>query len=311
MVSKHEITVLSGGTGTPKLIEGFNALENPHLTVIANTGDDWIFYGIHVSPDVDTVLLVLSDHLNKEKYWGLVDDTFNMVSFLKQLKEDVWFNLGDKDAGLCLLRTNMLQKGLDLTTATTNLAHRLGIRHEILPMCNERVECRLKTSKGDLHLEEYWIKEKGQPEVHEQYLKGIRKAKITPQVETALIQADLIIIGPSNPVSSVDPILSVPGFKKLLEKSLAKKSCVSPVIGDKPFSGPAAQFLRASGFEVSPLGIAKFYQGLIDSIFIHETDTRYMKKIEKLGIEAIPTNISLRSMDDKIRLAKFIMKKMS
>ncbi|MFW9996708.1 MAG: 2-phospho-L-lactate transferase [Candidatus Odinarchaeota archaeon] len=309
MSSERKITLLSGGTGTPKLIEGFDELENVKMTVIANTGDDWSFYGLHVSPDVDAVLFALSGYLDKEKYWGIDNDTFNAVSFLKEMKEDVWFNLGDKDTGLCLLRTNMLQTGLDLTAVTAELSKRLGIEHTVLPMCNERVECRFKTNKGDLHLEEFWIREHGSPEVYEQYLKNIENARVTQRVKEAIATAELIIIGPSNPVSSIGPILAVPGMKEFINSSPAEKCCVSPIIGEKPFSGPAAQFLQASGFEVSPFGVAKFYEGVISKIFIHETDgEQYTDKIAELGIEVVPVNILMRSEEDKFRLADFIMK---
>jgi len=276
--------------------------------VIANTGDDWNFYGLHVSPDVDAVLLLLSDHLDTDKFWGIKNDTFHLVEFLKKIGENVWFNLGDMDAGLCLFRTYLMQQGNSLTSVTRTIVKRLGIRHSVLPMCNEPVECRFKTSSGDLHLEEYWIKERGKPVIQSQYLKGIEDTTITTDVRKAIQAADLIIIGPSNPVSSIGPIISIPGMKELLRQSKAVKTCVSPIIGNKAISGPAAGYMKACGIELSPKGIAENYRDIIDTIIIHQTDGNHKAAIEKeTGIEVKLVNIILDSDSRKKMLVKHLM----
>lgn len=271
------IIILSGGTGTPKLLNGFNKKKDEFsekIVVIANTGDDWDFYGLYVSPDVDAVLYLLSGLLDTEKFWGIKDDSFNAIGSLKKLQEDIWFNLGDKDMGICLYRTNLMANDLSLVEVTDKIRKRLGIDFEVYPMSNDSIQTYFNTKKGRFHLEEFFIKHKNKFEIESVEYVGATTAKVPEEIIKLLKSCNMVIIGPSNPISSIGPIL-YPNFKKELKKINAPIVVISPIIGNKAISGPTKQYLLSLGFESTPEGIIKFYQDIADTFIFHESDENY------------------------------------
>ncbi|UCG03075.1 MAG: 2-phospho-L-lactate transferase [Candidatus Heimdallarchaeota archaeon] len=302
------VVFLSGGTGTPKLLQGaVNVIDARNITIIGNTGDDWNFYGLHVSPDVDSILLTLADLIDTEKWWGIKDDTFNLVDFLKeQLKEDVWFNLGDFDTGLCLYRSYLLSQGRNLTEVTEIIGKRLNIQSRVLPMANQPVQTKVRTQEQTLHLQEYWIKYKGKVQVNNVFFEGDLR-NTTDHVLEAIQNADAIIIGPSNPISSLGPILALQPLREALQKASGYRIAISPIIGTNAVSGPTAAFLKAWGHEVSPIAILELFHDVLDAFMIHKTDAKYTDDITGMGITPILEDIYIHTKADAARLFERIM----
>ena len=299
---------LSGGTGTPKLLQGvINVIDARNITVIGNTGDDWNFYGLHVSPDIDSILLTLSDLIDTEKWWGIKDDTFNLVSFLKkELKEDVWFNLGDFDAGLCLYRSYLLNQEKSLTEAIETIRKRMNIQSRVLPMADQAIQTKVRTPEQTLHLQEYWVKYKGKGHVNNVFFEGDLR-RTTNQVLEAIQNADAIIIGPSNPVSSVGPILALHPLREALRKASGYRIAISPIIGTNAVSGPTSAFLKAWEHEVSPVAIVELYHDFLDAFMIHKTDETLFDIIKGMGVNPILEDIYIHTRNDASRLFKRIM----
>ncbi|MBS7251387.1 MAG: 2-phospho-L-lactate transferase [Candidatus Freyarchaeota archaeon] len=305
------ITVLSGGTGSLKLTQGFlNFMKPEEVTLIVNTADDFEWQGLYISPDIDTAIYLLAGLLDENRFWGIKGDTFHFLSMMKRYGYPDWFSIGDRDLATHLHRTILLKKGYPLSDATASLCKAFNIRVKILPMSNDKVTTFVKTDKGKFHFQEFWVKRKGEDKVLDVILDGIEKAKPAPGVVESIKKAEGIIIGPSNPVTSIGPILGVSKIKKALEEVKVKRICISPIIGGGPVSGPAGNLLRGIGVEVSPFGVASIYQGIIDEIFIDASDQAFTERIEDLGISVFCTNIIMRSEEDKVNLAKLVMERM-
>ncbi|UCG90250.1 MAG: 2-phospho-L-lactate transferase [Candidatus Heimdallarchaeota archaeon] len=307
-MSSSRVVFLSGGTGTPKLLQGaVEVADARNFTIIGNTGDDWNFYGLHVSPDIDSILLTLTNLIDKEKWWGIKEDTFKLVQFLKeQLKEDIWFNLGDFDAGLCLFRSYLLKKGKSLTEATEIIRKRLDIKSRILPMADQAIHTKIRTPDQTLHLQEFWVKYKGKLRVKNVFFEGDLR-KTTPQVLDAIQRASTIIIGPSNPVSSVGPILALQPLREALQNASGYRIAISPIIGSNPVSGPTTVFLEAWGYTVSPVVIAELFHDVLDALMIHNTDKQYLEEIKGKRLTPLLEDIYIHSKTDAVRLFERIM----
>ena len=307
-MSSSKIVFLSGGTGTPKLLQGvMNVADARNITVIGNTGDDWKFYGLHVSPDIDSILLTLADLIDEEKWWGIKEDTFKLVQFLReQLQEEIWFNLGDFDAGLCLFRSHLLNEGRNLTEATEEIRNRLNIQSCVIPMANQIIQTMIRTPDQTLHLQEFWVKHKGDLEVKNVFFEGDLR-KTTQQVLDAIQNAEIIIIGPSNPISSIGPILALQPVREALRKATGYRIAISPIVGTSAVSGPTATFLEAWEQPVSPLAIAELYQDFLDALMIHKTDNQYLEKIKEMGITPLLEDIYIHTRSDAARMYKKIM----
>lgn len=308
LVDDH-VVVMGGGTGTPKLLRGLVEVVNPEkLTIIANTADDWKFYGLHVSPDIDSMLYVLSGLLDESKWWGIRGDTFKAVELLKnRFREDVWFNLGDQDMVTCLYRTFLLQEGYRLTQATQELARRLGIIPTILPMTDDRIQSIIVTKEhGPIHIEEYFVKYRCQPQVLDvTYDEAIHPVRAPSEVMKALDDARYIILGPSNPVTSIGPIIHVPDIQQAMKaNNRAKKIAISPIIGSKPVSGPTGHFLRAWNVPVTPVGVASLYEDLITYFVLHHSDQNFAPELRKLALEPIFLDILIPNKEDAVRLSR-------
>ncbi|OFV67431.1 MAG: LPPG:FO 2-phospho-L-lactate transferase [Candidatus Syntrophoarchaeum caldarius] len=260
--------LLSGGTGTPKLIQGLmQIIPAEKITAIVNTADDMWVSGNLVSPDVDTVLYTFAGIIDDEKWWGIKNDSFRTYERLKSCGHGEEMMIGDLDRATHILRSELIRNGVRLTDATSRICAQMGIRSKVLPMSDAPVSTIVATPDGDLGFQKFWVELKGEPEVLDIRFDGIESAEPTPEVRDALQSGDTIVIGPSNPITSIGPILALDGITEILKK--AKVVVISPIIGDKPVSGPAGKFMDALGIDVSSKGILDLYHEIVD-IFIHD-----------------------------------------
>jgi LPPG:FO 2-phospho-L-lactate transferase len=302
------IAVLTGGTGGAKLIEGLAAEIDPaELTIICNTGDDAVFHGLHVSPDIDTIIYTLAGIADDAEGWGIKDETSHALEQLDLLGADTWFRLGDRDLATHILRSQWLCEGLKLSEVTERLRRARGIRSTILPMSDERIETRVTTPQGEISFQEYFVKERWAREVTAVGFAGIDQSTPAPGVIEAIRNAEAVIICPSNPITSIGPILGVPGIRAALKEVEAPVVGVSPIIGTSAVSGPAHRLMLACGFEASAFGVAQCYRDFVDTLLIAEEDKDKIARIEKLGLRAVTTAIRMVSLGDKRRLARQVL----
>lgn len=264
------ITFLSGGTGTPKLLRGMlELLEEQEIAVIVNTAEDIWLSGSHLSPDIDTVVYFFAGILDTDRWWGIRGDTYITHDHLARLGIDEFITLGDRDRAVNIARGEMLRRGMRLTEATKTICERLGVRAAVLPMTDSEVTTYVQTHQGEVHFQEYWVKHRGALEL-DGVVRRFREAPVaTPEVLEAIEASDAVVIGPSNPVTSVSPILECAGIRE----ALRRHGCViavSPFIGDAPISGPAAALMQASGREPSSAGTYALYEDFVD-VFIQDT----------------------------------------
>jgi LPPG:FO 2-phospho-L-lactate transferase len=307
-MASDEVVVLSGGTGSAKFLRGLQKVSK--FTVVANVGDNAWFHGLYVCPDVDTVTYTLAGIADSQRGWGIQGDEFKTLAQLKRLgAEGTWFNIGDRDMATDLLRTALMREGKTLTGATAAIARGLGVRRwTILPATDQHVETRIITAKkGEMHLQEFWVKERGRPTATGVRYVGARRARATKEVADRLSSAGRVIVAPANPITSVMPILSIGGFREMLRGSKARKVAVSPMLGKGSFSGPAAQLMLARGLKPTSEGVARLYKGVIDAILIDESDRAQANAIERAGVSCHLTSTLMRSREDEVRLAKVAM----
>ena len=305
---RAHIVLLVGGVGGAKLAVGLaNILSPDVLSIIVNTGDDFEHLGLHISPDLDTVLYSLSKIANPKTGWGIADDTFRAMDMVDRYGEPTWFHLGDRDLATSLVRTSMLRQGQSLTDIARHLAAGLDVRHPVLPMSNQTGRTLLETDAGILGFQEYFVRERWEPVVKSIRFEGLESAHSSEAVKQALECATLIIFGPSNPFLSIDPILSVPDIREQIAKSLAPCIAVSPIIGGQAVKGPAAKLMIELGLDVSSLGIAKYYQDLLDGIILDTVDVELCEEIEKLHVRAAARNTLMTTMVEKTELAASLL----
>jgi LPPG:FO 2-phospho-L-lactate transferase len=302
------IVALSGGTGGAKLIEGLaSELDPAELTIICNTGDDAIFHGLYVCPDLDTIVYTLAGCHDAAEGWGIENDSFAVLEQLRRLGNETWFRLGDKDLAMHITRTRLLNEGEKLSAVTDRMRRVLGARSTILPMSDERVETRVTTAQGEISFQEYFVRQRWSPEVSAVGFAGVETCQPAPGVLNAIQQAESIIICPSNPVTSIGPILAVPGIRAAIAASSAPVVGVSPIIDRVAFSGPAHKLMAATGFEASAFGVAKFYADLLDTLLVDKKDRTLSGPIADLNIACIPTEICMSCHADKRRLARELL----
>ena len=280
--------MLAGGTGGAKLAAGFDAVLPPgDLTVIANTADDDEFHGLLVCPDADAVLYRLAGTFNEAAGYGLKDETFNTLDALKGLGEETWFQIGDRDLATHVVRTALLRGGATLTEATLELCRRLRLRTRVLPMCDQPVRTRCVTERGAFSLQEYFVRERLQPVLRSIDLVGAEGARPADVAIEALDAADLIVIGPSNPFVSIDPIIRVAAPWIARDRTLA----VTPLVGGVALKGPTAEMMRAFGMDVSPVTVARRYAAVCGTFVLDEADATLAPDIEQAGLEVrvLPT----------------------
>jgi LPPG:FO 2-phospho-L-lactate transferase len=266
------IALLAGGTGGAKLAAGMQEEIGSDLSVIANTGDDIETLGVHVSPDPDLVTYWLSGEIDEERGWGLRDDSFTVFERLTKLGAPSWFGLSDRDLAACLYRRQFLEEGGSLGDAQAQIARGLGVEARVLPMCEAPVRTKVLTAAGVRSLQEYLIVDHGQPEVHGVELEGIEAAEPSAKVLEALRGAEAIVIGPSNPVISIGPVLAVPGMREAIAQQGVPVLAVSPFVAGQVVKGPTERFMQALGRPSTAAGVASLYAGLIDAMVVDEGD---------------------------------------
>ena len=303
----RQILALAGGVGGSKLALGLaNIIDSGHLRIIVNTGDDDVFHGLHVSPDLDTVMYTLAGLSNTETGWGLADESFRTLEMLKRYKSETWFNLGDQDLATHIRRTQLLNEGKLLSEVTIELSRSIGVEHQIIPMSDEKVTTMVSTDTGSLRMQEYFVKHQCEPIVQNVEYIGSIEAKPTKGFDDALDNADITILCPSNPFLSVGPILSIPTVKNRIAK-LQNRVAVSPIIGGESVRGPASKLLIELGYESSAAEVAYQYKGICDIFIIAEQDAHLSPQISAMGIKPLVGPIMMRTVEDKINLAEFIM----
>ncbi|MXY47425.1 MAG: 2-phospho-L-lactate transferase [Chloroflexi bacterium] len=298
---------LAGGVGGAKLALGLSRILPPSdLTVVVNTGDDEEFHGLHVSPDVDTVMYTLAGLSNPETGWGIRGETFNALERLKAYGADNWFNLGDKDLATHIRRTHLLLQGESLSAATDSLRRSLGVAHPIVPMSDDPVRTMLTTTIGELPMQTWFVKHRCEPAVSSIRFAGAAQAQPSPSFMQALRDCDTLVFCPSNPFVSVAPILAVPGVRDAIERFDGVRIAVSPIVGGQAIKGPAAKMMGELGIESSCVGVAKQYLELCDIFVLDDVDADRAPDIESLGMRAAVTNTMMLTDEDKVRLAEYI-----
>lgn len=278
------------------------ATEPAAVTVIVNTGDDFDHYGLRICPDLDTVLYTLAGLANTVTGWGVVDDTSATLDMLRRYGEETWFWLGDRDLATSLLRTARLQAGEPLSSVTAAMARALGVDVTLLPMSDTPVATIIQTPDGELTFQDYFVRRRHQDVVTGVRFAGIEQAPPLPAALEAIEQADALIICPSNPLLSLEPILRVHGMRAAVAGAHAPVVAVSPIVGGLAIKGPADRILEAQGFDVSPLGIARWYGSLLDGLVLDETDAALASAISALGMRTLVTQTVMRNDADRERL---------
>lgn len=299
------ICVLSGGTGGAKFVDGLRqVMPAEDITLVVNTGDDLMWWGLYVSPDVDSIMYVLSGMLSRERGWGVKGDTFLCLQAMGQLGEPTWFHTGDRDLAMHLLRSRLLAEGKTLSEATAVICKKLGVKARVLPMSNSRVETRIDTPIGELSFEEYFVQRWYQDPVKSVRFAGASDAEPAPGVVDAILNADAVLIAPSNPVSSIGPILAVPGIHDALLRTKGKIAAVSPIVGNAPVAGPAGILMEAQGWPCSIAGVAQAYAEFLDLLICDMRDARAAETLRQSGLRVQCTQTIMRSPDDKAALAR-------
>jgi LPPG:FO 2-phospho-L-lactate transferase len=304
MVGK--VVALAGGVGGAKLALGLSRiLPADQLVIVGNTGDDESFHGLHVSPDLDTLMYSLAGLSNSETGWGLAGETFQSLGMLSKYGAETWFNLGDKDLATHIRRTQLLGQGYTLSQATAELCRCLEVDHPIVPMSDSPVPTFLDTDVGRLSMQRYFVQHRCEPGVRGIEYEGGDRAAPAPMVADALEQASMIVFCPSNPFLSVAPILAVPGIKQSILRCAGRvpRVVVSPIVGGAALRGPAAKIMAELGFEASSLGVAKWYQGLCDTFLIDHQDAGLAPAIGELGMTPLVASTIMESEEDKVELA--------
>jgi len=303
------ITILAGGTGSVKMVRGF-AAHDQEVTVISNVGDNYWLYGMYVCPDIDTIIYGLSGILDEEKGWGVKKDTNNFLRQMEVFGEETWFRVGDRDAATHVTRTNMLKNGKNLSDITQWMCEKFAVESKVIPITDNTVETRITANGEDLHLQEFWVKHRGRGDIEGIQYVGADKARPNPDAIAAIQDAELVVIAPGNPLTSIGPMMGIKGVRKELTKNKKKVVSVSPLIGNKSFSGPADKYMEAAGIEVSVFGLAQMYADVCSKMVIDTKDKAQASKIQGLDIQVFDTKIKMQNKMAEEALAGFILKQL-
>lgn len=302
------IAALAGGTGAAKLLRGLAPLlPADALTIIGNTGDDTDLWGLHISPDLDTVCYTLAGQIDERKGWGLRGETFNALEQIVRFGEPGWFGLGDRDLATHLHRSRLLREGHGLAQVTASIAGALGVAARVLPMSDQPVRTRILGPEGWISFQEYFVRDKAQTEVREVAYTGSETAAPAPGVLEALRDAEAVLVCPSNPITSIGPILAVPGIRRALEETSATVVAVSPIIGGEAVSGPAGRLMAASGLPVSAVGVARAYAPWLDLLIVDERDADLVPAVAAAGARAVAAPTLMTSREAETALARRIL----
>ena len=302
------VLALAGGVGGAKLALGLALLLDPgELVVCVNTGDDETFHGLHVSPDLDTIMYTLSGLSNEETGWGVGGDTFTALEMLGKFGADTWFNLGDRDFATHIRRTQLLADGKTLSEVTDELNRSLGVTQLVVPMSDDSVKTVLVTDEGELPMQRYFVGRRAEPKIFEVRYLGADTATAAPGFQDALARAGMLVMCPSNPYLSLGPILAIPAVRKRIRAFPGKKVCVSPIVGSDAVKGPAGKIMAELGKEVSCVQVAREYLDICDVLVIDVQDEALAPQIQEMGITPLVTSTIMKTSQDKIALAKKIL----
>jgi LPPG:FO 2-phospho-L-lactate transferase len=303
------VLVLAGGVGGAKLVSGLARLLPPErLTVVVNTADDFEHWGLHISPDLDTVMYTLAGLANPETGWGIKDDTGNTLAMMERYAAPVWFYLGDRDLATHILRSQWLRQGFPLTWVTQQLCSLLGVHHTVVPMTDAAVHTIVETDTGKLAFQDYFVRLHWQPRVHAIRFEGIDAAPPAQPFVSALRAADAIVIAPSNPYVSIDPIVSLPAVRRMLTACRAPRVAVSPIVGGAAVRGPAAKLMGELGKEVSAYTVADHYRDFLTAFVLDCQDASLAPRVEQqLGIRTLTTDTIMADEGDRVCLARQVL----
>lgn len=298
------VVALAGGVGGAKLAEGFQQVLGPRLTVVGNVGDDFELWGLTICPDLDTLMYTLAGMANPQTGWGVAGDTFAALEMLARYGEETWFRLGDRDLATHLLRTAWLRQGKRLTEVTARLASALGVQARLLPVTDDPVRTHVITDEGELAFQEYFVRRRWQPVVREVRFVGADRACLTPEVVEALEAADAVVICPSNPFVSIEPILAVGDLRTRIRRLGKPVVAVTPIVAGEALKGPTAKLFREFGEEPSALAVARHYADFITAFVLDERDAHLAPAVEALGLRVAVTDTVMRSTEDRRRVAQ-------
>jgi len=302
------ITVLAGGVGGGRFLQGLvQVVPQREVTVISNTGDDLEMFGLHVSPDVDIVTYHLAGLSPDEQGWGLTGDTFAALEALGRLGHPSWFHLGDRDLATNLHRTSLLRQGKTLSQATAEIARAFGLEVTVLPMTDNRVRTRVRTDDGLLDFQDYMVRRQADARVKGVQYEGVLEAKPAPGVIEAIMQAEGVVLAPSNPIASIGPILAVPGVRGALVQTKARVAAISPIVGGAVIKGPADKMLSGMGMEVSAWQVGWLYEDFLDCLVIDQADAALERRIAGLGLDVVVTDTIMRDAERKAALARTVV----
>ncbi|MBI4442911.1 MAG: 2-phospho-L-lactate transferase [Acidobacteria bacterium] len=302
------ITVLAGGIGAAKFLVGLAEVVSPgRITIIVNIGDDARFYGLHVSPDTDTVMYWLAGVADFERGWGLAGDTFHCLEALTRLGEETWFQLGDRDLATHLWRTQRLQQGATLSEVTGQLCRAYGVECRLLPMTDMPARTRLQTTAGPLAFQEYFVKLRQEPEVLEADFSEAACARPAPGVVEAILQAEAVLIAPSNPILSIGPILAVPGIREALRTTVAPVAAISPIVAGRSLKGPTDRILRSLGLGASAASVATLYRDFLNLFVLDSEDASLEEEVRKMEIEVVSAPTIMSTPQARQQLARRVL----
>ena len=297
-----KVAALSGGVGGAKLAEGL-ARAGVELTVVANTGDDFEHLGLSISPDIDSLVYALAGLADRERGWGRANESWSFMGAVGALGGETWFNLGDADLAMHVLRTDRLAAGEPLSAVTAAVLRQLGVETRVLPATDQRLRTLVETESGRLAFQHYFVRERTAPRVTGFTFEGAETARPAPGALEALREADRIVICPSNPYISIDPILAVAGYREAVRDAV----CVSPIVGGQAVKGPAAKMMAELGFKPSSVEIARHYRGLIRALVIDEADAHEAPAVEAEGVRPIVVSTLMAGPEDAERLARIVL----
>jgi len=302
------ITVLTGGTGGAKFVDGLRQIVPPEqLTLIVNTGDDLLWWGLYVSPDIDSITYLLAGLLSRERGWGVKGDTFFCLQQMGQLGQPSWFHAGDRDLAVHILRSKLLAEGKTLSEVTAEICDKLAVKARILPMSNSRVETRVGTPVGELSFEEYFVERRCQDPVESIRFAGAADAEPAPGVIEAILSAEVVLLAPSNPITSIGPILAVPGVRDALQKTKGRIAAISPIVGDEAVAGPAGILMASQGLPVSITGVAEAYHDFLDVLIVDVRDAQAAQELRQTGVHTHIAKTILQTPEDKANLASEVL----
>ncbi|MFW5986641.1 MAG: 2-phospho-L-lactate transferase [Methanohalophilus sp.] len=297
--------IFSGGTGTPKFLDGLmRIMDEEEITVVVNTAEDLWVSGNLVTPDIDTVLYLFAGMIDRDKWWGIADDTLRTFNAMKDCGYNEKMMLGDRDRATHIMRSDMIRNGATLTEAIANLCSNFGIRANILPMSDDPVSTMIRTPWGWMHYQDFWIKHQGKPDVLEVKMAGIGEASISPAVLEKLREDSNVLIGPSNPITSIGPIISLDGMPEILKSK--NVVAISPIIGNEPVSGPAGKLMKACGYGISSNEVARCYHDFLDVFVTDIRDSQGCDSFENMACRTVETDTMMSSVDISIQLAGYV-----